>query len=580
MGSFWQDTGYALRLLRKQPGFAAIAVFTLALGIGANTAIFSVVDGVLLRPLPFPHPEQLVRVTADLRKVNLHDFGLSFNELFDYRDRSGVFQEISGVMPLSANLTEVDRPERIEVLLVDATYFEVLGVQAQAGRVFTAQDYQPGSVPLAVISDGLWRRRFGGDPQVAGKKCQIDKDAYTIVGVAPAGFHHPGRGLQSDVEVWAPSGWVGPPFDPHPIRNLRLLPSAIGRLKPGITVTAAQTRLDSLAAALLQEYPNDYPLNAGWAPHLEPLQDHLIGNVRKTLYLLLAAVGLVLLIACANVANLLLAKASDRQREVAVRTALGAGRGRLVRQLLTESILLAVLGAALGVPLAAWGVQLLIAFSPANLPRLGDISVSLPVLGFTFGLSVLTGIIFGLAPAWQSSRVDLQNTLREYGRGTIGGRRGSRARNLLVVSEVGLALILLVAATLLVRSFWLLQNVDPGFNPHNLLTAQIWLPQPNNPEAGPYFSTRAESLSSKRPCGAFPGCPECAEWAAQQTCRWRPLPASCVSPSKASRPNPRRSTPRKRLASRRATSRPWESRSCADAISQRRTTRRPLWGWS
>jgi predicted permease len=485
--TFWQDAVYALRLLRKQPGFAAVAVLTLALGIGANTAIFSVVDAVLLRPLPFPHPEQLVRVTADLRKVNLKDFGISINELFDYRDRTGIFDQISGVMPLNANLTEVYRPERVETLLVDANYFELLGVHAQLGRLFGPQDAQPGIAQVAVISDGLWRRRFGSDPAVIGKKCRIDNDAYTIIGVTPKSFRHPGRALQTEVEIWAPSGWIGPPFSPNPVRNQRLLPSAIGRLKPGITIADAQSRMDGLAETLKREFPNDYPVNADWAPRIVPLRDDLVGNVRAMLFVLLGSVGLVLLIACANVANLLLARSSSRQREIAIRTALGAGRWRVVRQLLTESVLLALVGGVIGLPLAAWGMELLVAFSPANLPRLGEISISLPALSFTFFVSVLTGIVFGLAPAWQSSQAELQNTLRESGRGAIGGLRGSRARSLLIVVEMGLALVLLVSATLLVRSFWLLQSVDPGFNPHNLLTAQLWLPQPNNVATGPYF---------------------------------------------------------------------------------------------
>jgi predicted permease len=487
MELLWQNLAYGFRMMRKHPGFTAVAVLTLALGMGANTAIFSVVDGVLLRPLPYPHPEQLVRVTADLRKANVQEFGLSFNELFDFRDRAGIFQEVAGVWPLSANLTEVDQPERVELLLVDANYFEMLGAQAQKGRVFGSSDYRPGMGEVAVISDGLWRRRFGADPNIVGRKFRLDNDLYTIAGVTRAGFHHPGRILETEVEVWLPSGWLGPPFDPRPARKQRLLPAAIARLKPGIHLAEAQARMDSLGAALVREYPDDYPADAGWAPRLVPLRDDLVGNVRKTLDVLLAAVGVVLLIACVNVANLLLARATARQREIAVRGALGAGRGRIVQQLLTESILLALVGGVVAIPLAFWGVRLLIALSPANLPRAGEISLNLVVLAFTLALSLVTGIIFGLAPAWQMSQSDLQNALRESGRGAIGGSRGGRVRQLLVIAELGLALVLLASATLVVRSFWLLQNVDPGFNAHNLLTAQLWLPQPNNVESGPYF---------------------------------------------------------------------------------------------
>jgi predicted permease len=487
MENLWQDVKYAARMLRKKPGFAFVAVLTLALGIGANTAIFTVVHAVLLRPLPFKNSEQLVRVTSDLQKINVPDAGLSASELFDYRERSELFQEISGIYPIDANITWVDQPERVEALLVDVNYFSLLGIDAQLGRVFQQDDYQPGIAEVAVISDGLWRRRYGADPEVIGKKFRLDNDLYVIVGVAPPDFRHPGRSLQTEVEVWAPSGWIASPFG-KPVRTARFLAGSIARLKPGITIAAAQARLDRLAEELRQEYPNDYPEKAGWTPRIVNLHEDLVGNVRPALLVLLAAVAFVLLIACANVANLLLARASTRQREIAIRRALGANRMRLIRQLLTESFLLSLIGGVLGVLIAVWSVDALVGLSPTNIQRLGNISVDSSVLGFTFAVSLLTGVIFGFVPAIQASNPDLQETLKDAARGSTEGARRSRLRNLLIVSEFALALMLLISAALLMRSFWRLQNVDPGFAAENVLTARLWLPQPNQPESGPYFT--------------------------------------------------------------------------------------------
>jgi putative ABC transport system permease protein len=486
MGSLLQDLRYAVRLLLKMPGFTFVAVLTLALGIGANTAIFSVVHAVLLRPLPFEHPEQLVRVTGDLRQMGLPDAGISGLELFDFRERSGLFTQISGLYPINANITEVDEPERVEALLVDVNYFQLLGVNAQLGRVFQPEDYTPGISEIAVISNALWQRRYGGSADVLGKKFRLDNDMYTIVGVMPAGFRHPGRTIQTDVDVWAPAGWTGAPFN-NPPRGAYMLQGAIGRLKPGITVEQAQSRMNDLARELRKEYPNDYPEKAGWTPRVIGLHDDLVGNVRPALLMLLAAVGFVLLIACANVANLLLARASARRREIAIRRALGAGRLRLIRQLITESVLLALLGGVLGLLIAVWGVDLLVKFSPANIAQLGDINVSLSVLSFTLVVSLLTGVVFGLAPAIQASNPDLQETLKDAARSTTAGAQRNRMRGLLVISEFALALMLLIAATLLIRSFWRLQTVDPGFNGQQVLTARLWLPTPNQPETGPYF---------------------------------------------------------------------------------------------
>ena len=493
MQTLWQDLRYATRLLFKMPGFTLVAVMTLSLGIGANTAIFSVVHAVLLRPLPFEHPEQLVRVTGDLRQMNLPDAGMSAPELFDFRDRSGLFTDISGLYPINANLTEVDQPERVEALLVDVNYFSLLGVRAQVGRVFQKEDYSTGISEVAVISDGVWRRRYGSAADVLGKKFRLDNDMYTIVGVMPAGFRHPGRSIQTDVEVWVPAGWTGSPFN-NPPRGAYMLQGALARLKPNVTIEQAQARMNELAHELRKEYPNDYPEKAGWVPRVIGLHDDLVGNVRPALLMLLAAVGFVLLIACANVANLLLARASARRREIAIRRALGAGRLRLIRQLVTESVLLSLLGGVLGLLIAVWGVDLLVKFSPANIAQLSEINVNGSVLAFTLVMSLATGIIFGLAPAIQASNPDLQETLKDAARSTTGGAHRNRMRSLLVISEFALALMLLISAALLIRSFRQLQTVDPGFNSANILTARLWLPQPNQPETGPYFkhSSRAQ----------------------------------------------------------------------------------------
>jgi predicted permease len=490
MENLWRDILFTARLLRKKPGFAAVAILTLALGIGANTAIFSVVHAVLLRPLPFQNSERLVRVTSDFSKLSLTDAGLSVPELFDLRDSSDLFEQISGIYPINANITWVDQPERVEVLLVDTNYFSLLGKTVQLGRSFEQKDYQPGIAEVAVISDGLWRRRYGADPNAIGKKFRLDNDLYTVIGVMPPDFRHPGRTLQTEVEVWAPTGWIASPFG-KPVRSSRFMQGAIGRLKPGITIETAQARMDELKRRLMQEYPNDYPENAGWSPRIVRLHDDLVGKVRPSLLILFAAVGFVLLIACANVANLLMARASSREREIAIRRALGATRSRLIRQLLTESVLLSTIGGVLGVLIAFWSIDALVRLSPASVHGLSSIGINPAVLSFTMGMSLVTGIVFGLVPALQLSNPNLQETLKDASRGVTAGAYRNRTRNLLVVSEFALALMLLISASLLIRSFLRLQDVDPGFRTENVLTVNLWLPQPNQPDTGPYFKHTA-----------------------------------------------------------------------------------------
>ena len=497
MTTLGQDLRYAFRMLRKNPGFAAVAIGTLALGIGANAAIFSVVNAVLLRPLPFAKPGELVRITSDFVKRGGIDVGLSAPEMFDYRERAGAFTEISGLYRINANVTGGDRPERVEVLLMDINYFDILGVkQAQVGRLFEKKDYDAGIADVVVLSDGFWRRRYGADPNVVGKPLRIDDDLCTIIGVAPRGFRHPGRAIETEVEVWAPSGWLGAPFQ-GPNRKAYVLQGGLARLAPGVTVEAAQKRLDVLAAELRKEFPGDYPEADGWAPRILPLQDDLVGRVRPVLVTLLAAVGFVLLIACANVANLFLAKASSRRREIAVRQALGAGRGRLIRQLLTESMVVALVGGALGLFLAAFGVDVLTRVLPSSLPRLAEVGVDPRVLVFALAASLLTGILFGLAPAFQGTSARLGGDLNDSSRGA-SSRGGRRIRSALVVSEFALALVLLVAAGLLVRTLWRLQRVEAGFDAHGVTTAGVWLPQPDIRETGRYFTPAQQMAFFKR----------------------------------------------------------------------------------
>jgi putative ABC transport system permease protein len=487
LGTLWQDVRFGARMLRKTPAFTAVAILSLALGIGATSAIFSVVHAVLLRPLPFPKPQELVRVTGDATRRNQTDTGLSVPELFDLRDRTGVFDQISGLMYIDANLTGGDQPERVETLLVDANYFSLLGVKPQLGRVFTSADYRPGIAEIAVISNGLWQRRFGRDPAVIGKTVRMDNDMYTIVGVLPPEFRNPGRGLQTDVELWSPAGWVASPFLTQPVRGSHFLRGALARLKPGVKPADVQARLDRLSAELNREFPKDYPADLGWTLRAKPLQEDLVAKERPALLLLFAAVGFVLLIACANVANLLLARATSREKEIAIRAAIGADRKRLVRQLVTESLLLALVGGTLGLVVAMAGVEALATLQPSELVRLNRIEVDLPVLGVTLLIVLGSSLLFGLAPALSASRVAVSENLKEATRGTSAGSARGRMRAMFVVAQVAMAVVLLAGAGLLIRSFARLWNEHPGFDAGNMITARTWLPQPNIPESGPYF---------------------------------------------------------------------------------------------
>ena len=481
-----QDLRYAARTLRNRPGFTLIAIITLSLGIGANTAIFSVVNAVVLNPLPFPNPEQIVLVRDDLTGRQLQDVGLSVDELKDLQERSGVFDQISAVWSVDANLTGTDRPERIELLAVSPNYFSLLGANAQLGRVFGPQDQAQGFAEGVVISDGLWRRLFGADPNVLGRKIYADTDLYTVIGVMPRGFRHPGKTLRNEVDMWGTAGFTANPFPAPPVRAQRMLPGAIGRLKSGLTVEQAQAKLDGFVTQLRTEFPNDYPQEVGWSVRLLPAREALIGNVQTTLLVLLGAVGVVLLIGCVNIANLLLARASSRRREMAIRLALGASRGRLIAQLLTESLLLSFIGGLVALAVVGSAINLLVRLLPPEIPRLHEVHISLTVLAFVFLVSAITGLLFGLVPALQTSRPNVVDNLKD---GTLGSGTGSahqHFRSGLVVIEFALSLVLMIAAGLLLRSFGRLLDVRPGFDPSNILLARIWLPVPNNPDMDIY----------------------------------------------------------------------------------------------
>ena len=502
------DLRYSLRSLARNPGFTATVILTLALGIGANTAIFSIVDAVLLRALPFPQPEQLVRVIDNAPGVNARDIGMSVPELADLQDRAGIFQFIAGVWPIDGNSTGGGRPERIEALAISYNYFELLGVKPALGRLIESRDRTNGFADACVISYDFWQRNFAGDPHVLGKTLREDGDAYTIVGVTPRGFRHPGRTLSSDVDMWAATSFYGDPFPANPPRSNTYIPGAIARLKPGLTVAEAQQRLDAFVAELRAQYPRDYRPETRFSIQLEPLKDALTGNVRTLLLMLLGAVGMMLLIGCVNIANLLLARAAGRQREVVLRQALGASRWRLIRQMLTESLLLAFAAGFAGVIGAAANLRLLLELAPSRLPRLAEVGVDARVLVFSIVVCVLTGVLFGLAPALETPAIELAGRLREGGRGAGSSRRQTLATGVLVTTEFAICLMLMTGAGLLVRNFWSLTHANPGFDPHNAMVARIWLPQPNNPRNDPYARVQDRAVfirETLRRARALPG---------------------------------------------------------------------------
>ncbi len=461
----FQDMRFGLRMLLKKPSFTLIAVFTIALGIGANTAIFSVVNAVLLRPLPYRTPERIVAI-QELNKEGKRVQVTPANFL-DWRAQNTVFEHLAALLTRGSNLSGDNGAERIDLAVTSANFFDVFGAQAQHGRLFLPEDEQAGHAAIVVIGHALWQRRYGGDPGIVGQAITLDGTSYTVAGIAPEGFQYPDK-----TQAWLPpvrlAPAINPTMDVTQVRGFGFL-SAVALLKPGVPLQQAKDEMESITARLREQYPqtNNKRFN-----RVVSLHEHLVGDTSTILWLLLGAVCFVLLIACANVANLMLVRATARQKEIAIRTALGASRLRIVRQLLTESVMIAVAGGGFGLLLAWNGVDLLTRLLPKDFPRLQDIGLDLKVLAFTIMVSVITGVVFGFAPAWQVSRTDVHESLKENARGSAGGTR-NRLRNLFVIAEIAASLVLLVGAGLLFRTFLQLQSVDSGFNSQRALTVRL-----------------------------------------------------------------------------------------------------------
>ncbi len=464
-----QDMRYALRMLRKNPGFTAVAVLTLALGVGANTAIFSIVYAVLLKPLPYANPDELFTAFQANKQQGIAETGCSYLNYEEWRTQNHVFGELGGVLAHQLTLTGRGEPSVVNASVVTPEIFELLGVKPMAGRMFFPADGKQGAPPVALLSEDLWRGRFATDPTIIGSSIDLDKRPFTIIGIIPTAFRTPFNKKQ---DVWIPLV-QDPVFSTFiPQRGTHLLP-VIGRLKPGVSVEQAQAEMDAISERLAREFPTE---NRGWAVRLVPLQKEIVGDVRTALLILLGAVGLVLLIACANIANLLLSRATSRSKEIALRTALGAGRARIIRQLLSETAVLGLLGGIVGVALAYWGVQALSSLLPSSLPQMNPVRVDYFVLGFALFLSAIAVVAFGLVPAMFAANTDIQSNLREGARsGESHSRR--RVRSFLAAAEISLAVVLLMTAGLLLRSFAKLTSVSPGFETQHIIKVDISLPQ-------------------------------------------------------------------------------------------------------
>ena len=462
MENLVKDVRYGARMLVKNPGFSIVAIIALALGIGANAAIFSVVNTVMLRSIPYPEPDRLM-VLRENKLPEFPEFSVSPGNFLDWQKQSTVFERLAAFNGASYNLVSDTEPERLRGARVSAGLFEMLGAAPAYGRNFLDEEDKEGHGNVVILSNALWKRRFASDPNIVGQQITLSASSYTVAGVMPAGFSFP----DSETELWAPMAFTAQQAQQHGAHYI----SVIGRLKPGTSVEQARTEMTTIAGRLGEQYPDS---DSGWGVNVFRMQEYDVRDIKPALLVLLGAVALVLLIACANVANLLLARAAARQKEVAIRSALGASRWRVVRQLLTESILLALVGGAVGLLLAVWGMDLLLALAPDDLPRVKEVALDGRVVAFTFSIATLTGVIFGIVPALQASNPNLNETLKEGGRGTTGVHH--RVRGSLVVTEVALALMLLIGAGLLIRSFYRLQQVNPGFIANNALAVTVSLP--------------------------------------------------------------------------------------------------------
>src|SRR5262249_46077324 len=476
METLWQDLRHSARLLWKKPGFTVAVVLTLSLGIGANTAIFSVVNAVLLRPFPYQDSKQLAILWNSFPGRDNPRAWLTLGEYQSVKTQNHVFEQTALLIGGNMNLTGQGQSERLGGARVSASLFSTLGVRPALGRVLIPEENQPVAAPGAILSYSFWQRRFGSDPGIIGKPLTLDGQSYIVVGVLPSDFELSPEAVPlisgADPDVLLPLHLTEGELRDHTRGGCNVL----ARLKPGVTIAEEKAEMKTIAAQLAQDFPQQYPINSGFHIRVVSLLDQAVGEVRQALLLLLGAAGFVLLIACSNVANLLLSRTMSRQKEIAIRTAVGAHPWRIARQLLTESLLLAVVGGGLGLLLARWSIKGLLLLGPTDIPRLKEIVIDGQVAAFTFIISLLTGVIFGLAPALRASHIDPNDALKEGGR-SLSGSGHYRLRSMLVVSEIALALVLLVGAGLLVRSFARLLKVDPGFNAENVFTARVTLPE-------------------------------------------------------------------------------------------------------
>ena len=469
------DLRYAARTLAKAPLFAVVIVLTMALSIGATSAIFSVIDGVLLRPLPYPEPDRIARVF--LRNASFPKFPVNHWDFRDFRERNRAFDSLALYTRSDMQLSGAGEPVKLSGFRVSAGFFRVLGLSPVRGREFQTNDELPGNGRIVIVSDRVWRSKLAASPAIIGSKILLESQPFEVVGVMPPGVEHPGNTYNAVAQGDTVDIWIPFTFEGNPARRGSHFTEVVGRMKHGVTATAAASDLNALFAELAKTYA----AARGWEVLVHPLHQEVVGSSRRLLLVLLGAVGLVLLLACVNAANLLLARATARQREIAVRSALGAGASRLVRQMLAESLLISAIGGAFGAVLAAGGVRWLVSLIPADFPRAAAIHLNGTVFAFTVLLAIATGLLFGLAPALQAARSDLQLALRESSRASAGARH-IRLRSMLVVGEIGLACVLLIGAGLMLRSFWNLLSTDPGFRPQRVLTAQIGLPQREYPD--------------------------------------------------------------------------------------------------